>query len=446
MDDQNHLGNLDICGQQPILAIYTQLCLCYHMPASSPISDQDIIDRLKVGLKRLAVAFPWVAAQVINEGANETSAGTFKFQRLEETPRLIVRDLWADSTAPSWEALQKSQFPFRLLDENIICPRNTIPHGAEGPEKPVFLVQANFIQGGLLLTFTTSHQAMDMTGQGQIMYLLDKACKGEPFTTEELRIGNLERTSLIPYVDGPLPDNPFQDVKDNMPPPAPGNCSWAYLSFPAKALVELKTEAAKSLSTGFVSTDDVVTAFIWKIISRARSSRLGDGVVTTLGRAVDPRRHLNIPETYPGIIVNMVYQKLPVKELVEEPLGETARKLRSSVDPLTSTLGEDTRIMMTKLHRSPLKDSVNVSVAIDGSRDIALSSWGKQASYSLDFGLGLGKPESVRRPQFVPVEGLLYLMPKRLDGEIAVAVCLRKEDLDRLVTDDALLKHGVPIV
>ena len=58
--------------------------------------------------------------------------------------------------------------------------------------------------------------------------------------------------------------------------------------------------------------------------------------------------------------------------------------------------------------------------------DIMLSSWAKLDCYELDFNLGLGKPDSVRRPQFAPVESLIYLMPKTLDGEIVVGICLTK--------------------
>ena len=71
-----------------------------------------------------------------------------------------------------------------------------------------------------------------------------------------------------------------------------------------------------------------------------------------------------------------------------------------------------------------------------------LSSWAKLDCYKLDFNLGLGKPVSVRRPQFVPVESLIYLMPKRLDGEIAVGICLTCEDMEGLRADEEFAKHG----
>ena len=70
------------------------------------------------------------------------------------------------------------------------------------------------------------------------------------------------------------------------------------------------------------------------------------------------------------------------------------------------------------------------------------SSWAKLDCYELDFNLGLDKPEAVRRPQFEPVESLIYLMPRTLDGGIAVAICLRDEDMERLRADEEFAKYG----
>ena len=74
--------------------------------------------------------------------------------------------------------------------------------------------------------------------------------------------------------------------------------------------------------------------------------------------------------------------------------------------------------------------------------DIRLSSWAKENCYDLDF--GFGKPEAVRRPRFVvgAREGLVYFLPKTLEGEIAVGVCLRDDDLERLKGDEEFAKFG----
>lgn len=69
-------------------------------------------------------------------------------------------------------------------------------------------------------------------------------------------------------------------------------------------------------------------------------------------------------------------------------------------------------------------------------------SWAKLSCYELDFHLGLGRPEAVRRPQFAPFESLIYPMPRALDGEVAVAVCVRDEDMERLRADEAFAMYG----
>jgi hypothetical protein len=71
-----------------------------------------------------------------------------------------------------------------------------------------------------------------------------------------------------------------------------------------------------------------------------------------------------------------------------------------------------------------------------------VSSWSKVDCYEFDFNLGLGRPESVRRPQFSPVEGVVYLLPKALDGEIVAGLCLRDDDMEKLKVDKEFVKYG----
>ncbi|KAK6839132.1 Trichothecene 3-O-acetyltransferase [Apiospora arundinis] len=56
--------------------------------------------------------------------------------------------------------------------------------------------------------------------------------------------------------------------------------------------------------------------------------------------------------------------------------------------------------------------------------------------------MGLGPPEAVRRPRFDAFQGLVYLLPKRPDGEIGVAVCLSEDDMQRLREDTGFIKFA----
>ena len=451
---------LDVFGQQPGINIYTQICLCF--PLADDSSDSAVINTLTKGLERLTASFPWLAGQVVNESSCRGNSGVFKIKSLAKLPHLVVKDLRNSPSMPTMDGLRRANFPFRMLDENIIAPCKTIPGDSDesaSNSTAVFLVQANFIAGGLLLTFVGQHQAMDMTGQGQVMRLFSKACRNEPFTSEELSSGNLPRGNLIPLLDSsyeqgpelahqiikPAPPHPkSNNSNDRLEPSSSPKCTWTYFNFHSTSLTALKSLATKTMTLplGYISTDDALSAFIWQSVIRARLARLDPETESTFARAIDPRRYLDIPKAYLGLVQNMTYHTRTFEDLARAPLGDIASQFRSALDPKTSNLGYITRALATFLSRIPDKSIVSVTAALDLSTDIMLSSWANLDCYDLDFNLGLGKPEAVRRPQFEPVESLIYLMPKTLDGEIAVGICLRDEDMEILKADNEFMKYG----
>ncbi|KAH7911397.1 transferase family-domain-containing protein [Hygrophoropsis aurantiaca] len=439
----------------------TQICLCFPVADASSGSHAAIIHTLTNGLERLSASFPWLAGKVVrvHEGSDPGSSGILKIQPLKpEIPRLIVKDLRDDTSMPKMDALRRADFPMRMLDENIIAPRKTFFHeSASDPDPaPVFLIQANFITGGLLLTFDSHHNAMDKSGQYQVMRLFSKACRGEQFTSDELSSGNLPRRDLIPLLDDAYSYTPDSELvrriavrapsapscpTDASPPP---KCTWAYFTFPPTALAALKSRATETLTlpsaaAGYISTDDALTAFIWQSTTRVRLPRLHSdptaAPASTLARAVNVRRYLGIPQTYPGAAVNMTYHTYAPQTLVGAPLGGIAAGLRAAVDPKTADLGHRTRALATMLHRTPDKDTVGFIAALDLSADVMVSSWAQVGCLGLDFGLGLGEAEAARRPRFQEAEGLVYLMPRAVGGEGVVAVCLREEEMQRLRED-----------
>lgn len=437
---------LDIMGQQPLLRIYTQISLIFAHPPSIP--DSTILQTLTHGLERLSASFPWAAGQVINEGATEDNTGMFKIKPFEPIPRMTVKDLRDDPSTPTLDQMREAQFPMHMLDEDAIAPRRTLPGGpgySPTDPEPVLLLQANFIKGGLILTVNGQHACMDMVGQESVIRLLHKACRGEEFTPEELAYGNLERPTVLPLLEdtwqpGSELDDQLIDF-ENPPPPPNMDASQVLFSFSPASLAALKLEASKSLAkdTKFVSTDDALTAFIWKSTCRVRLNRLDPTIQTTFARAIDVRKACGAHPAYPGLLQNMTYNKVPISELITEPLGITASRLRSQLNP--QHLKWRTQALSTALARTPNKSIFSIAAKVNPGSDIQLSSWAKIDLW-LDFGLGLGKPESVRRPHFTPLEGLMYLMPKTPEGEISAAIALRNEDLEGLKRDEEFMKYA----
>lgn len=455
--DPSPLRSLNSFEQQPgLYKLYTQMC--YVFPVQDDSAYPTITNTLTIGLKRLAEAFPWIAGQVVCEGAEAGSSGSYPVKPLEKTPRLVINDLRNDSSVPTLSSLKIAGYPVAMLSEDWIAPRKTLEMALGSPSDPaeVFLVQANFIVGGLLLTIAGQHNVMDMTGQAEITRLLSKACRDEPFTAGELENGNFASADVIKLLDDSIDvegevrhvvtkQQPTQNTREgqtaaSMPPP---ECTWTFINFDAASLTEVKRIATKTITSGFISTDDALTALIWQATIRARLPRLHPSRTITVARAIDPRRYLReLPPKYPGLVQNMAFSTSTVQDLVSAPLGTIASLLRSTLDPKSSDLERKTRALATLIHKSKDKSAINVTASLDTSADIMLSSWAGVKCYEDDFGFGLGRPEMVRRPGFTPVESLAYILPRTPAGDTTVMICLRSEDLEALKGDEEFARFG----
>ncbi|QKX54335.1 uncharacterized protein TRUGW13939_01421 [Talaromyces rugulosus] len=441
---------LDILGQQPrINRLYTQITLCFALPGSGPVTEQKTINILRKGIRVLSSTFPWTAGRVIKEN------DCFQIRPLESCPDIVVKDCKHDVSLPDWDTLQKAQFPFSMLKESDIAPYNTLVSSAiTDLDLPVFIVQANFISGGLLLTINGQHGSMDMAGQGQVMQLLTKASRGEQFTAAEVRIGNMSRRSVIPLLDFYTPEPVSEpQVVDNNSQNQPiqkedkeSPIVWAYFVFSSTSLACLKSSATETVpGNGFVSTDDVLSVFVWKAMTRARLPRFTAPNVlkSTLFRNVDVRHHLSIPSSYPGLVTNATIHTYAMNAVMDEPLGILANDLRSALD--LESLKYKTRILATQISTAENAQKPSFVSGSVPELDVRLSSWAKEKFYDLDF--GFGKPTAVRRPQFIvgAREGLVYFLPKKPDGEIVIGICLREDDMERLKDDKGFANFGLYI-
>ncbi|KAK7971544.1 hypothetical protein PG989_016560 [Apiospora arundinis] len=416
---------LDGYGQM-LVTIFTQISLCYPMEDESKVpAAMQALDR---GLELLAASFPWLAGQVVCNGSAEGVTGTSKITPLGRAPRMAVKNLSNDRAMPSMGQLRRAGYPMHKLDEDIVAPRRTSSGRPDETTAEVFQLQSTIIKGGLILTFLGQHQCMDGVGQGQVLHLL----AGETFTTEELRTGSRDPADAIRLLDQAF-WTPGPEVRYNKVESLPADYAkrrmpsgiWCHFSFSHDALLTLKRVAAQGLpaSTPYVSTDDALSAFIWQSIVRARLTRLPGDSPVLFARSVDIRGHVGISATYPGFAQCMTYHdKFSTRQLVDSPLGTVAADLRAAVARETSTLAYDARSLATLVSRTPDKAT--------------------QDAYHLDFGMGLGLPEAVRRPRFDAFQGLVYLLPKRPDGEIGVAICLSEDDMQRLREDIGFMEFA----
>ncbi|KAG6903574.1 hypothetical protein DXG01_016762, partial [Tephrocybe rancida] len=145
---------------------------------------------------------------------------------------------------------------------------------------------------------------------------------------------------------------PVEGAAPPTPTPKP-KATWVNFSFSPASLSSLKAHATSTLPQGasYISTDDALSSLLFISVLRARLPRLEATIQTTFARAVDIRRYLSIPSTYPRVVQGMTYHSYAVHQLVKEPLGAFAHTLRVLVDPHTSQLAHSARLFATALSR-----------------------------------------------------------------------------------------------
>lgn len=428
---------LDLLGKTQF-SLYTQVCLCFGI--SEGTDRDDLVAKLNAGLGRLAISFPWINGNIIKLDQNGGRSPIGAIRTSSDQQQIVVKDLQgSDNSVPTMADLRKHDFAMSQLPEDVICPEKTIP--VPGSLLPVFVVQATFVQGGLLVTFTGHHQAMDMTGLTVCIRLFNRASRGEAFTEDEVAAGNMAREQVIPVFDDKWkPDDEYSNrIIENVPPTTTHatkaeesvHLEWVTFAFPSEALATLKKEAMKTVSAGsYVSTDDVLSIHIYQNMTLARMHRFEKDTKVTLARNVDSRRQLSIPEDYPGMVVTRTYMTHDVAAIgAAGSLGSLAAELRAASNQAKDYL----RVLATVVARSDGKKTLQ-SPKLDSKVDVNSSSWAKYGElWSMDFGMGLGTPEAVQRPAFSPdFESLVYLLPKKPDGSIGVVMCLRPEDTEKL--------------
>lgn len=435
---------LDVFGQTPRLhGLYTQLCFTFELKSSDAVTQLEIVNHLRTGLKYLADRIPWVGGNVV-----KTAGGIYAIQCTGDPPSLTVRD--ATTQMPHYDTMRQARFPASMLHEADIASRPTLPTQTK-PCPPVFLVRATFVKNGLVLNFDAQHNCMDMRAQAELIRLFAKACRAEPFTTEEMHLAHRATYDFAYETPGAGKLEVGKDASASHEQSNTANAngdlqktSWANILFSSASLTRLKDLAAQDMTTDFISTDDALSALLWQAITRARRQRIGSAEASCkFERQVDARKHVGVPNEYMG---NMTFKSevdLPLDNVLKASLGQLASHLRRALDP-TPGIQESMRQIATKL-----QEQLNTAVSNKAPAQrflppntIRFSSWAKEQCSGFNFGHLIGMPDAVRRPCFKAWEGLAYFLPKARDGEITVMICLSDKDLKRLRQDEVLCSFG----
>ncbi|KAL8727008.1 MAG: hypothetical protein Q9181_005853 [Wetmoreana brouardii] len=436
---------LSVLDQLPFMSTYTQMLLCFPVAAASDRSK--IVSILQQATANILQAIPSLAGQVQNLKDGESpipSSGIFRVVPYTHPDGSALRVRYLDDFPP-YDDLRDAKAPASMLDANVLAPMKGFPdHYTNADVIPAFIVQANFIPRGLLLCFSGMHHLMDGTGLGQVISMFAALCRGEAIPAKSLESANLDRTKLPVSLN---PDQPamlhpemaakkYDEAQKEEANPSPPSL-WSYLTIPSSKVAELKAEASHnpSFEIPYVTTNDALTAWIWRAVSKAREPNIDTLKETVLLRAINGRRVLSPPlrGTYIGNCVACARNKLTCKVLTKET---SFWKLAQAVRKATIDINDHyIRSLATLIESEP--DKHKITFVIDApDRDLMVSSWASLPLWD-DFGYVLGgKPEFVRRPTGTPWPGVCYIMPQRPDGGMDLLVSLREDEMERLRGDE----------
>ncbi|KAL2167889.1 hypothetical protein VTG60DRAFT_676 [Thermothelomyces hinnuleus] len=447
MHDFTHMT--DVFGQLPFLKTYAHLLLIFPLE-NDELSRAKAIESLNSAALKLAEALPWLTAKVVTKGSGPGNSGRYELEpcALWSPPHTIMRIRDYSDVCPPYYKIVKARGPVTMLDGNILGPRKVVfPETYQETEADpnfVAMFQANIIQGGLLLDLVAQHNILDLGGIEQCFTLLARAMRGEPFTPEMLAVANMDRRNAVRLLG---PDEPMKDHSaflrpgplDLPPPPLEplSPYSWCYFRFSATALSKLKALATPTEgwdpSMRPVSTNDAVTAFCWQRVTSVRLRRRGTPEARTkICRAVNARKTLGVPSEYMGDMVTIVNSSFTFQELADAPLSAVAGQLRRDLTAVNTP--EYIRSFATFIANTPDKSIISYGGKFNPDTDMGTSSAAHVRLLEVEFG-PLGKPSLIRRPNFGPIKSELYVMPRTLDGDFDILLCLKEVDMVGLMED-----------
>ncbi|KAK0387069.1 hypothetical protein NLU13_5382 [Sarocladium strictum] len=399
---------------------------------------------------------PWLAGQVVIDGRTQSDSGTNRV--IAYPPHdgpgkfLRVKDCKEIPDMPTYQDILRARAPLSMLHGQIISPcvgfPNTYP-----PDQvmPVVVMQANLLHGGIFLTCCGQHNVLDGNANARFIHHFAKICSGQELHPDAVAAANTGRPNAVPattldanfdslaYLRKPssLGEAPSQW------PPTYGKSRWHCFHLPASSITALKHIARDGCPTVLqgdksvpcVSTNDVLTAFVWRHVLRVRN--LEDGTAkTNCVRAVNGRARFDPPisDNHLDHVIMCPYTELSVRNLLSLPLYSIAERLRGSLleEATSHKFQSFVHMLATTKDRSTISYGASMK-----PNDITVTSFASQGIYDANFGANSGLdnadpelqgfPDTVRRPDLPGGDGVVWILPRARDGSINVSLHLDDE-------------------
>ncbi|KAM3370649.1 hypothetical protein ACQJBY_018159 [Aegilops geniculata] len=310
------------------------------------------------------------------------------------------------------------------------------PSGDDGPEELMLIQVTRCACGSLVVGFTTQHIVSDGRSTGNFFVAWSQATRGaaiDPVPVHDRASFFHPREPLhVEYEHRGVEFKPYKKVYDDVVrgdgDDEDDEVVVNKVHFSREFISSLKVQASAGAPRP-CSTLQCVVAHLWRSMTKARG--LDGGETTSVAIAVDGRARMSpqVPDGYTGNVILWARPTTTAGELVARPVKhavelinrEVARindgYFKSFIDFANSGAVEKERLVATA-------DAAEMVL----SPNIEVDSWLRIPFYDMDF--GGGRPFFFM-PSYLPVEGLLILLPSFLgDGSVDAYVPLFSRDMN----------------
>ncbi|KIM97135.1 hypothetical protein OIDMADRAFT_130426 [Oidiodendron maius Zn] len=422
--------------------------LCF--PLKIGVEKDQIYENLKLGLAHTISSIPWIAGRIGPCEGRDPRENWIQILDSLSGVNFPYNDL--SELLPSYAALHAEHFPLSRLKTTPFLPIGLLP---ETPHPPVMAAQANFIEGGLLLAIGIHHSVSDASAVGAILNIwaqntavawgstelnfsrFEPQCKDR----SPLMLGTsgakmvdfpeyyLQATAITTVADG------NSDRRTSTPLKLPPMTARIF-HFSPSTLAALKAEAAA------YSTNDALTAFLWRHMTLARNPvsqskpaahKIGETSTVLYAANIRRRTSPPLPQNFLGnAFIAVKTDGLDISTLMSSSglkiatstIRKSLRRLTDVPNHISLTIG-----LMEQFGPTELKYAYNGFLG----PDIMATSWADVGVYNNVWG-DLGKAECFRIPG-EGSDGNMAVFPRLKNGGLEVWVALKTEVMERLVGD-----------
>jgi hypothetical protein len=435
---------------QRIPPLYSKRILCF--PLNACVDLQQVILLLYEGLQHTVRELPWLAGSIVPPPADEGAPPWFRSIQAKGACCLVIKDL---RTSISYAELRKTNFSQGALHADQLCPFPADMYWQVDPVD-VCRVQANFVDGGLLLVVSIAHTICDGAGISEVMRVfasnVRRTSLGEimdPTALPPLPF-HLDRRSLISGggAAGSFDKNPAWKPAGQLAiSPTENVCRTFRIT--ADKLHALKNKIIATASTqgtdGLrLSTHDAISSLLFTrvMLARHRAGIIKDDDEVTMTIMVDTRGRLGLSEAYHGNAVFVVNVSLPLSQCSNPGvLGHVARQTRFELDALS---GEQFRDLVAIVERREFPIIFRSFEQLH-DRAFALTSYWRFDMHALDFGAPLGHIDAFRLPATGVMPGMHVVLPRLPDGGCELMVTESVQTMKDLMRDEEWARIAVPL-